>query len=65
MGYRVTQTDASVDLDENALLWAFAAELKARSITTDAQFSAAINGMTSAQFEAFIRALIKKWIKVG
>lgn len=40
-------------------------QVTSRSVTTDNQWSTAIDGLTSAQLETLLRMMFKRMIKVG
>lgn len=55
-------TEGGVSLNEDRLVSFFAKEVKRLNIANEAALATAIDGMTDAQFGAFMRGLLKAWI---
>jgi hypothetical protein len=54
-----------VAISDERLALAVSQWCDAKGIATDAQFSAAINGLTDAQFMGLLKAVIKNLVEVG
>lgn len=65
-GYRHSDTGGvPVNLDEDALTRFLANQCATRGVTTDAQWSTAIDNATDAQIILLLRAFLKRIVKVG
>lgn len=64
MKFQLSPSDPTFGFDADGLLRELAQQCKTRGITTDAQFSAAIDAMTAAQLDTLCKAIIKKLILI-